>query len=45
MVKKIQGLPFEDDKMRKLCKDCKLDYEETQCFLAVVEFILANSAK
>ena len=45
MIKKVQFQAYDQDKMTKLCKDQKLDPEETRCFLAILEFILVNASK
>jgi len=45
IVKKITGQAFEEEKLRKQCKDSKLSTEDTNCFLALLEFLLTSSAK
>ena len=45
IVKKIQGLNFDQEKLQKLCKDQDLEPEDTRCLLAIIEFVLAQAAK
>ena len=41
VVKKIVGHTYDQDKMQKLCKDSKLDSEESKCILAIMEFLVS----
>ena len=45
IVKKISGSAHDQEKMQKLCRDSKMDAEETKCMLAIMEFIVAQAAK
>ena len=45
LVKKVSGLQYDLDKLHKLCKDQKLDIEESRCLLAILEFVMAQAAK
>jgi hypothetical protein len=39
------GLPYDQEKLVKLCKDQKLSSDDTRCLLSLLEFILAQAAK
>ena len=41
IVKKLLGQPFDREKMDKMCKDQKLDSEESRCLLAILEFVMS----
>ena len=45
VVKKICGSAFDQEKMQKLCRDSKMDPEETKCVLAIIEFVMAQASK
>ena len=45
IVKKVQGLNYEQEKLHKLCKDQDFDTEETRCVVAILDFIISNAAK
>ena len=45
ILKKILGQPYDSEKLIKLCKDQKLNTDETKCLLAVIEFILFQAGK
>ena len=45
LTKKVNGLSYDLDKLLKLCKDQKLDIEESRCLLAILEFVIAQAAK
>ncbi len=45
IFKKIISLPYEEDKLIKLCKDCKLNPQDTQCLLALIQFILTSAGR
>ena len=40
MIKKICGSEFNQEKLQKLCRDSKMDPEETKCVLAILEFVI-----
>ena len=43
---KVQAAPtFDQEKLQKLCRDQKLDPEETRRLLAILEFCLAQASK
>ena len=45
IIRKIYGQPYDHDKLLKLCKDQNMNADDTQCLLAVIEFILSQAGK
>ena len=41
IMRKLLLAAYEQEKLLKLCKDQKLNAEDTKCLLAVIEFLLS----
>ena len=45
MVKKLTGVPFDQERLSKLCRDQNFDQEETKVVLALIEFLLSQAVR
>lgn len=45
IVKKLTGVPYDNDRLNKLCRDQNFDMEETKVVLALIEFLLTQAVR
>ena len=45
IVKKLTGVPYDNERLLKLCRDQNFDMEETKVVLALIEFLLVQAVR